>query len=239
MSLILALTIAFSLSSVTCFASDTSSITSDGINGGPSGSLPARPEVIAEWQATNNEAAELAELRTALVPTATNATWVNISGFVYYGQQMSDSCGAAAVRMALRGLTGTAPAESVVRTGCQWVSGTGTYMDKCRAYLNGEQSLHTYDDKYSILKSLFNNNLYNAISDGAPPIVGIAITEDEGWFYDTSGHALTIYGVLSDKSEYKIADPWGGYVNMSAWKQYEKSSSELWTAYDRNQGYIA
>jgi len=92
---------------------------------------------------------------------------------------------------------------------------------------------------YSTLKDSWDYNLYSAINDGAPAIVGIAITVSDGWFYDTCGHAISIYGVMSDISKYMIADPWGGYVNQPTWQQYTKSSSALWEAYDSNQGYIA
>lgn len=190
LSLVLALAIMSSMSTATCFAVDIDAAAEDSSTG-PSGSLRARAEVIEEWQASNNEEEELAALEAEPAPAVANATWVNISDFVYYGQQKKDSCGAAAVRMALKGLTGTAPTETAARKGCKWESGVGTYMDNCTAYLNEEQDLYAYDDKYSVLRSLFDNNLYDAIDAGAPPIVGIAITTDDGWYYNTSGHAFT------------------------------------------------
>lgn len=210
----------------------------DVVSSTPGGSLPARKEVIEQWVESNNEFELAADLNSE-VATAGAATWVEIDDFYYYGQETSTSCGAAAVKMALKGLTGVTYSESTVRTGCQWVEGVGTYMDNCTAYLNSVQSLYDYDDKYSVLKSLFNSNMYSAVSDGAPPIVGIAITREDGWFYNTSGHALTIYAILSDKSAYAIADPWGGYVDNDDWKWYTKTDDVMFEAYDWNQGYIA
>lgn len=209
----------------------------DAISSVPSGSLPARQEVISQWMATNSEAEAASISKDEVVARA--ATWTEISDFYYYAQEKSTSCGAAAVKMALKGLTGTTYAESTVRTGCKWVDGVGTYMDNCTAYLNSVQDLYNYDDKYSVLKSLFNSNMYNAVNNGAPPIVGIAATEEDGWFYNTSGHALTIYAILSDKSKYAIADPWGGYAGNDDWKWYTKTDSVMFAAYDWNQGYIA
>lgn len=234
----LALAMILSLFTATCFATDAI-LDSEECASGPTGSRPARAEVIAEWQATHDESAELAALEMVPVPVATNATWINIPHFLYYAQIKKDSCGATAVRMALYGLTRSAPSEETIREGCKWESGVGTYMDNCAAYLNEAQDIYTYEDMYTRHTLLFNTNLYNAINAGAPPIVGIAISTEEGWYYNTSGHAITIQGVMSDKSEYKIADPWGGYVNRQDWKQYEKPSDKLFLAYDVNQGYIA
>ena len=78
-----------------------------------------------------------------------------------------------------------------------------------------------------------------SICDKVPAIVGIVVTENDGWYYDTTGHFITIQGVMSDKSKYKIADPWGGYANNSQCVQYEKNSDELWDAYHWAHGYIA
>jgi hypothetical protein len=141
--------------------------------------------------------------------------------------------------MALKGLTGITYSESTIRTGCQWSSSTGATLENCTTYLNSEQSIYDYDDKYSVLKSLFNSNMYNAVSDGAPPIVGIVTTTEDGWFYNTSGHALAIYAILSDKSQYALADPWGGYADNDDWKWYTKTDDDLFDAYDWNKGYIA
>lgn len=223
---------------VPCLAADTS-VEISSIES-PSGSLQARPETIARWNTEYDEALELATLEDELPVNATAAAgWYNISNFTYYGQEKSTSCGAAAVRMSLKALTGDDPTEEATREGCNWLSGVGTYMDNCCAYLNEAQSLYTYEDKYKVAKSLFTYNLYTAIKDdNAPPIVGIAITEDEGWFYDTTGHALTIYGSKRDRTAYKIADPWGGYADEPNWELYQKSADDLWYAYDSGQGYI-
>jgi len=204
----------------------------------PYGIQSARPEVIEQWRATNNEA-ELASALEDEAATLAAATWVEIDDFYYYGQEKSTSCGPASVKMALKGLTGITYSESTIRTGCQWSSSTGATLENCTTYLNSEQSIYDYDDKYSVLKSLFNSNMYNAVSDGAPPIVGIVTTTEDGWFYNTSGHALAIYAILSDKSQYALADPWGGYADNDDWKWYTKTDDDLFDAYDWNKGYIA
>lgn len=220
--------------SITCFAAEANV-------SGPSGIMPASQEEIAQWNAesceTQESVMEILQQEPAISPAAASS-WHTISGFTYYGQEKFTSCGAAAVKMLLKALTGTVYSESTIRTGCKWDEDSGTTIANSVSYVNGVQSDHSYTAKYSIIHSWFTNNIYNAITDNAPAIVSIVTTVEDGWFYNTSGHALTLYGVRADKSEYKIADPWGGYAGVSEWEEYQKNDAELFDAYAWTHGYM-
>lgn len=232
-SLISVVAIVASLS-LTCFAAEADT-------SGPSGIMPASQEEITRWNADSGETLESAVAKLQQEPAispAAASSWHTISGFTYYGQEKSTSCGAAAVKMLLKALTGTVYSESTIRTGCKWDKDSGTTIANSVSYVNDVQSDHSYTAKYSIIHSWFTDNIYDAITDDAPAIVSIVTTKEDGWFYNTSGHALTLYGVRGDKSEYKIADPWGGYAGVSEWKEYQKSDDELFDAYAWTHGYM-
>ena len=105
--------------------------------------------------------------------------------------------------------------------------------------MNNKQNDYVYDNKHSILASLFHTNMYNAVTSGAPPIVGIRITDPDDWFYTTTGHFIACYGIMSDKSKYALADPGAGYVGEPNWRWYNKTAGVLWDAYSSSLGYIA
>lgn len=191
----------------------------------------------------NDHEEELTPIEESISPLSATASWVYTSDstytFYYYGQELSYSCGAASVRMALKALSNLSLSESTIRKGCGTTSTDGTYVSDMTDYMVDTQDDYAYDSKYSILSSLFHSNLYNAISDGAPPIVGIKTSTSDGWFYNTSGHFIVPYAIMSDKSSYALADPWGGYAGVDDWKWYTKSAGDLWSAYTFTIGYTA
>ncbi len=190
----------------------------------------------------NNHEEELTPMDESISPLSTTASWVytydTTYTFYYYGQELSYSCGAASVRMALKALSNLTLSESTIRSGCGTTS-SGTYVSGMTDYMVDTQDDYAYDSKYSILSSLFHSNLYNAISAGAPPIVGIKTSTSDGWFYNTSGHFIVPYAIMSDKSRYALADPWGGYAGVVDWKWYTKYAADLWSAYTYTIGYTA
>lgn len=206
----------------------------------PQGAREISLEEVQIWLDNNEE--ELQLIKESSASKSATASWVYTSdssnAFYYYAQELSYSCGPASVRMALKALSNLMLNENVIRTGCG-TSTDGTYIADMTSYMTSMQSDYSYSSKYSILSSLFHSNLYNAVSDGAPPIVGIKTSTTDGWFYNTSGHFIVPYAVMSDKSSYALADPWGGYAGVDSWKWYTKSASDLWGAYSVLSGYSA
>jgi len=231
---IIAVILTIQLATITVWAEDSSIFTV------PQGIGPASEEELERWFATNNEVFELSNSGIEDVnPTnPKTSTWNVITPFVYYGQELSNSCGAAAVKMLLKALVGVEYSESSIRTGCQYSPTNGITIANSVAYINSVQTVHTYSTKYSIVQSWFVNNLYNSITNDCPAIISIIASSEDNWFYTTSGHALTLFGVLSDKSAFVIADPWGGYAGVSAWCEYTKSTSDIYTVYYWSHGYL-
>lgn len=77
--------------------------------------------------------------------------------------------------------------------------------------------------------------IYSSIvSHKVPPIVQLAFAQGDGWYYDISGHAVSLYGVLNDKSGFAIADPMIAYKPEYRSKYssyYEKSATSLYNTY--------
>lgn len=192
-----------------------------------SSALESKPEV-------EDEALSIASLASA------DATWCYLDPFTYYAQLYNYSCGAACVRMALKYITGTSYAESTIRSGCSTTS-SGTYLSDMKEYINDEQSSNPYVTKYGATKTTMKSNLYSGIVTwDAPPVVGLQESTSNGWAYNLSAHFVTIYSILSDKSEVALCDPWAGYVSStSSYKWVDKSTDDLYTAYDAvNVGYM-
>lgn len=163
-----------------------------------------------------------------------------MSSFYYYPQEFSYSCGAASVRMALRYLTGVDYPESTVRTGCNTAI-SGTSLSDMQTYINSEQTANYYATRFGVDKTTMKDNFYAGIVTwDAPPIVGLQETTSNGWPFDLSAHAVTIYSIKDDKSEVAIADPWGGYISSSSpYRWYDVSTDDVYTAYSAiNAGYM-
>lgn len=212
-------------------SSNKSSDTSYSIsNISPSGALEATKSDMEYW-ATITKKAPISPSN----PPKT--TWIPLSPFYYYAQELAYSCGPASVKMALKYITGTIYSEATIRTGCNTTT-SGTYLSDMASYTNDEQSDNTYVVRYQQTQLNMVNHLYSGIvTFDASPLIGVAFTTADGWDFNTSGHFLAIYSVKSDKSEYAIADPWGGYGSTTEW--YDKSAGDLYDAYDSvNIGYM-
>ena len=80
------------------------------------------------------------------------------------------------------------------------------------------------------------NCLYSGVvTYDAPPIIGMAFSSNDGWLYSSGGHFMSVYGAMSDKSEFALADPWIGYSNSglsgNSWS-YSKSATDIFNAYN-------
>lgn len=204
----------------------------------PRGMREASPEVIEQWRATHDEMDALLDNPCSSYSMEA-ATWTQIDNPHYYGQQYETSCGPACVRMALMSLTGTHYEERVIRKGCNWTETGGTLISDLCPYLNAEQNIYAYTEKYSTFQFVLNNGIYNAICDGAPPLIGISPTEEDGWYKASPGHIIVVYAALSDKSTYKIMDPWGGFIGDDSLKWYDVGADKLYIVYNPNIGFIA
>lgn len=208
--------------------------------GGFSGAREATAEQIAESAKQVDK--NLAINDSLIVQKAVvSSTWNTLPSFVYYAQELNYSCGAAAVKMALKYLTGSTYAESTIRTGVHTSSAYGTYLSDMVSYINTQQSKNNYVSVYGASKSSLQLSLYNGIVYwDTPPIVGLRESTSNGWAFNLSGHFVTIYAVMSDYSNVSLCDPWAGYVSSSsAYKFVNKSTDDVYTAYNAvNIGYM-
>jgi predicted double-glycine peptidase len=167
-------------------------------------------------------------------------TWIQLSPFTYYAQQTDYSCGPACIRMALKYINGSTPSEASVRAGCNTTT-YGTELYDMVEYINDQQNYNDYvrvtgDKNQTKLK----NDLYGGIVDyDSPPIVGVWEDPDEGWPYWLQSHMVTIYGSYTDKSVFRICDPWAGYMVDDDNRWYAESISDLYIAYhNADLGYM-
>jgi len=175
------------------------------------------------------------------ITKATTATWNALDPFTYYAQAYNYSCGAASVRMALKYITGTSYTEATVRTGCGTTSTSGTTLANMKTYINSKQSSNPYVTVFGATKTTMKNNIYSGIVTwDAPPIVGLKESTSNGWAFNLAAHAVTIYSILSDKSEVALCDPWAGYYSStSSYKWVDKTTDDLYAAYSAiDAGYM-
>ena len=196
----------------------------------PFGARPATTEDIAESNSLPDK--PVAE-ESAVTP---RASWTYLSGYLVYNQTTSYNCGPAAVQAALRYLTGSAPTQATIANGCKTTSTEGTYLANMLTYINNEQSENTYISKYQADSTSMKNYLYSGIvTYDAPPIIGMAFSSSDGWLYSSGGHFMSVYGAMSDKSTFALADPWIGYSNSgltdNAWS-YSKAATDIFNAYN-------
>lgn len=76
----------------------------------------------------------------------------------------------------------------------------------------------------------------HTLTSKCSPIVHVAISESSGWQYNSTGHYLAIYSMLSDYSKVAICDPYGGYVGVNSWRWYDKETKNVYAAL--KHGYI-
>lgn len=202
----------------------------------PYGLLPATEEQVEKSRKSAKK--PLAEEETGTIALAT-PTWTFLPGYVIYAQLTPYNCVPASVQAALRYLNGSAPEQSVIAEGC---GGTiyGTGLSDALDYLNAMQSVNPYDSEFGADMSLMKNCLYTGITDyNAPSLIGLAFSAADGWLYTTPGHCVSVYGVLSDKTQFYLADPWIGYSGSGLsgypWG-YAKSATDIYNAYSSING---
>ena len=160
-------------------------------------------------------------------------------GFHYYAQEKYYTCLAACVRMCLKGVAGISVSEASVVNGMNLTPTNNCTMDVGVNYLNSKQGKYYYNDWYSLWSSGFHDLQFEAILSGAPTMIGIAPSSTSYWPYTSSGHCVACYAMMSDKSAYMIADPWGGYEGRDDWKWYSRTKTQVWQAYSSSLGHAA
>lgn len=208
--------------------------------GGPAGALPATEEQLAAISLYEEE-------KNLLEPTSsTRATWTYLPNYYVYNQTTSYNCGPASIQAALRYINGSTPEQSEIARGC----GTtldGTDIGSMAEYINTEglQNRRQYKEVLDSSKSLMTSRLHTGIvSYDAPPIIGMIFWESDGWYYDSPGHFMSVYGVKSDQSAFALADPWIGYATSDpdlvgvSWS-YSKDADTIYRAFSSyNIGYM-
>lgn len=196
---------------------------------GPSGMLSARPEDLEDAVETEDE-----YLQSESTPTTRLSHYYLDSTYYVYNQIKSYYCGPASVQAVLRYINGSTPTQATVAAALNADTYQGTYMSDIKDYLNEKQSEHTYYVSYSSTLDTLKSKVYSDIvTNDVPLIIGLVFSDDD-WLYSTPGHAMSIYGVASDKSVFWLADPWIGYSGSglsSNSSSYSKSADIVYDAY--------
>lgn len=213
------------LSAAPCFASDSSN-TSGG------GALPPTSAELAMAKADYDPSVmERAKEISAADSKNRAATWYSLN-MTYYGQELNMSCGPACTRMALKYLTGVNYPESTVRANTLYTS-KGTTLGALTNHLKAKTDRY-YINHYGSSQGYIMSAILVSIHDyKTPPIIGIS--EQPGWdfpFDFASPHFVVINKVTSDMSQVSILDPWAGYVNDLANKEYTLSATNLLKSYN-------
>ena len=167
----------------------------------------------------------------------TRANWIWLSGYIVYSQSTEANCGPACIQSALKYLTGSAPAQSVVARACNTTqSGVnmGTYVYDMVVYINSMQTRHTYRQCSYLSQDTFTEFLHTGITAyNAPPIIGMWLDPDDGWAYEASSHFMSVYGAMSDESRFALSDPWIGYAGITevGWS-YAMPANIIYDAYN-------
>lgn len=150
-------------------------------------------------------------------------TWKECSSlFTRYNQEYPNTCGAACVRMVLKVINGSAPAESTVFNGIKDKDhpSTANANNMC-AYINNRISSFAYKKYLPESLSTFKTKVYNTIVNKHAPVIVLVqqnlTSTNSGWPTDSIySHFVVIKAISSDKTKVKIADPaYGKYYEMS------------------------
>lgn len=205
----------------------------------PNGALPARPEDVISASALPDKASDdTAGQREG------GAEWIYLpEPFVVYNQMTNVNCGPACLQAVLKYITGSTPEQSEVALACNTTAANGTYLSDMTTYINEIQNEYTYFPQYNSTSMAMNGDLnYIITRTKMPSIVGVSFSSNDGWLYSSGGHFVSVYGIMSDMSEYALGDPWIGYTGSGLTDQswsYPKSSADLYRAYsNKNLGYM-
>ena len=207
----------------TCYVEIETEVISTG--GGPRGGRKATKEQIeaaAKIHDTGISETQREAARQKLgLSNSTRATWTYLDGYIVYSQSTAANCGPAAIQAALKYINGYTPSQSEIAYRCHTVQRGESYLDLDMGthiydmvnYINTQQSERTYVPQYRYTSSSgLGTDLFDAITIyEVPPIIGLAFDEEDGWFYDTGGHIMSVYGGMDDESRFALADPWIGY----------------------------
>ena len=191
--------------------------------------------ILADQQKAKEEAASI----SLVIPRSVYWQTEGSSPYAYIAQTTNYTCGLACTQMALKNINGTLPSESVLLSELGTTSSAGTNPNKIPEVLNAHQSRGTYAVRWMgshVTTDLFKQNLWNTLTSKCSPIVHVAISESSGWQYNSTGHYLAIYSMLSDYSKVAICDPYGGYVGVNSWRWYDKETKNVYAAL--KHGYI-
>ena len=161
---------------------------------------------------------------------ASNRGSVSISGFTIFEQENGYWCGPATLKSIIQYLTGSSQTQSQIALstgGLSLVDGSisGINAFSFLNYLNSNQSnyYYTLSDKsvcnHNGLIALLNLPLYSY----SPSAMMIAPTRYDGWFYESAGHIVAIYGTNSTTNKIQLADS-AGIIGSGIPKYYSKDS---------------
>lgn len=196
---------------------------------GPVGALPASEEQRVTEIVLYDVEESLESANTYSV------TWTNLSGFQVYNQSSTYNCGPACVQAVLA-YFGTTLSQSDIADSCT-MTPTGAQVASMWQIINS--SLHGnpgYNYVTETNQNSMQNSLYSAIvSNGKPCIIGLAFREEDGWYYSTEGHYMSVYSAKSDRTRFGLGDPWIGFstdpdLADAPWS-YTKDSSTIYTAF--------
>lgn len=164
-----------------------------------------------------------------------------LSGYRVLKQVYRNYCVAATCQAIQIYLGGGAPGQEYIGGQLGLVpNGSGSNITNAMTYLNsGIQESNYYVRRYasSLYFDQFYNDVQASISSGIPVYISTELSEDDGWEYDSSGHAMSIYGVTS--SSMKIADSYIQWVDSSADMLYSMPSTTVHKAVcNRGMGYL-
>ena len=224
------------------------------------GFQPAKPGELQSVYEVHPElaAADLAASLNNAETAATKAVhWVYTKdkrGYPFYGydQHYNNTCGPTCAKMCLKGVakvyvTEEAAAKGMGITPSTSANSTGATMSSLVKYLNSKQSVYKYKAMSTTVISVTSqeaqlaSGVYKAIENGAPVTVIIAETnEEDGWPYTNKvGHAIAVYAMKSDKSQYAVRDPGGTYAGHTEWNNYYPTKKQMWKAYSNRRGFAA
>ena len=171
------------------------------------------PVVSSEKVYTEEQLETMRQLNLASSSNSTRATWTYLPGYIVYNQTDRYNCGPACIQAALKYINGSTPNQASIASSCGTDS-SGTDMGVITRYLNAYQNRNNYYLELWAGSGTLGTILYEGVAViNAPPIIGLSFSSNEGWYYSTSEHVMSVYGARDDWGRFALADPWIGYPN--------------------------
>lgn len=161
-----------------------------------------------------------------------------LSGYRVSKQIYRNYCVAATCQAIQIYLGGGAPGQEYIGKELGLTpNGDGANISRALNYLNTVQDANYYVRRYVLSLDDFCNDVSASISIENPVYISTEFSEDDGWAYSTSGHAMSIYGI--DYGTMNIADPYIQWVDKNASLMYSMSSETVHEAIcNRGSGYL-